>query len=215
MSVRHKRGCARKGNGAAKERECTCGVVKASEPTYAYETFAATVALVDSLSADAFKEHVVAERRQWVWKVSRPGTWAYGYYLLVAPGAVIIYGDIGEAVFRMNAGSEQEALDWIVRCARDRDYTMSKLQNRASFREFYPGDALRFADGKDHELFQQLADLHDDGRLTAAAYYDAADEYGYSYEKPSCENWSAAAFWMAAALATFARFYKASSAGNA
>lgn len=39
----------------------------------------------------------------------------------MAPGALVIYGDIGEAVFRMNASTEDEVFEWTKRAAHGLD----------------------------------------------------------------------------------------------
>lgn len=163
----------------------------------------------------AFERHVLTERRPWCWKVSRPGTWSYGFYVLVAPGAVVIYGDLGEAVFRMNAGDEQEALDWAVRCSPDQHYALSKLSPRDAYRAWFEGDAVAWlktlpeTDDTRHELLA----LAEDG-LTPGEFYRAVNCSNHR-DSPSCEDWSSAALWLSQALALFGRLVKAKRAAEA
>lgn len=176
------------------------------------ETFEDTKKFVEEDSA--FGQHELTLRREWVWKCMRPKDWCYGFYVLIAPGAVIVYGDIGEAVYRMNASKEEEVLDWLKRAARDQHYLMSKIMNREAYRRFYPGDAVLYAEktpsnNDDRDTFgEDVAAALRDGDLHMHRFYEIAHEHEI-YDVPSCEDWAASAFWFACALKKFIELYEA------
>lgn len=186
------------------------------------ETFKDSTDYVNRSAPERFKNHVLIERRQWVWKVARAdGRWQYGFYLLVAPGAVVVYGDIGEAVFRIYAVDEQAALDWVLRCSKDLHYTISKLANLEAYRRFYPGDALAYAEKCENESKDQetghanACDFCDDvrreidgGDLSGQTFWTLAHDHGF-HDVPACVDWAPSAFWFAHALQTFARLKQA------
>lgn len=165
---------------------------------------------VRMLAAEAFTQHALTERRPWVWKCARPQQWAYGFFLLIAPGAVIIYGDLGEAIFRMAAGSEADVLDWVLRCSSDPEYVLSKLQPREAWRQFYPGDAIAYATGLGNVDLVETLKEYDGyyGGVPAHVYYEACQERGLN-DLPDCNGWTAGAHWIYHALSTFARLHKA------
>jgi hypothetical protein len=186
------------------------------------ETFKGSVECVRRQAPEAFAQHVLTVRRPWVWKVSRPDSWTYGFYVLMAPGALLVYGDLGEATFRMHAGHEREVFEWAMRCIpHDRSYVLSKISNREAFRQFYPGDAVAYAKEcvkekptrKNREFLEDVQQADEHGDLSSAAFYNAAHE-NEQYDVPSCEDWGARAIWMHLALETFVRLTPAMPEGD-
>lgn len=172
------------------------------------DTYDETVARIRSQAATAFDKHVITEHRPWVWKCAQPGSWVYGFYVMVAPGAVVFYGDCGEAIFRMSNGPEASVFEWLKSTLREPqyyDYFLSKLENKSAFRKFYPGDALAWAKRVDDEdLIDTLHAYEGDGGLQAHQFWAAANER-HACDFPSCEKWSAGAHWVHQALAAFVK----------
>lgn len=185
------------------------------------ERYKEAVSCVERQAVDAFARHVLTVKRPWLWKVSRPDSWVYGFFVVMAPGALIMYGDLGEAVFRMHAGSEKDVFEWTMRCTKDRYYVLSKIANREAFKKFYSGDAVEYAKScldesksqKDRDFYVEVQQRDADGDLSRDEFYRIAAEHE-QYDVPGFEEWSAGAIWLHAALETFVRLTPEMPAGE-
>jgi hypothetical protein len=133
------------------------------------------------------------------------------------PGAVIVWGDLGDAVFRH---SGDDSLEWLLRAASDRhfpDYCLGKLAAIGDDKqEFFTGDALSWLlslmDAEDASsddvigTWEQMFENLENGCLPAQAWYLACREHGID-DPPRCEGWSWRALVIWNALATFVRLY--------
>jgi hypothetical protein len=105
------------------------------------DSFQETEATVKRLAAAAFTEHVAEQRGDKEWFCHKPRTGIYGFHVIIRPGAVVVYGDIGEAIFR--GGEAGDTHGWLARAVESPGYLMSKI--RPVQRRFYPDDAVRYA----------------------------------------------------------------------
>jgi len=100
---------------------------------------------IDELAKEAFKDHVLREEGEGRWFCGRPGTGMYHFRLIVAPGCVLLYGDIGEAVFLC---AEPDALNWLLASAGGgRDYILGKSRQAVRDKDrwgWQPQDMWRY-----------------------------------------------------------------------
>jgi hypothetical protein len=79
---------------------------------------------VDELAESAFEDHVLLPEGEGRWFCGRPGTGMYHFRIVMSPGCILLYGDIGEAVFRCH---ERDALAWLLASmGGGRDYILGK-----------------------------------------------------------------------------------------
>lgn len=77
----------------------------------------------------SFAEHTLELRsgekdKVRMWCVSKPGTWMYGFYVIAAPGMLLVYGDVGDHMLRIN---DADPIPWLQRAAGSTDYVLSKI----------------------------------------------------------------------------------------
>lgn len=146
-----------------------------------YETLNQTQSDITRLAADAFETHVLTKESDERWKCRRAdGSWMHGFFVLVVPGALIVYGDTGDGIFRHSGNG----LPWLRGAVKSPSYLLSKLQNRK--KKFYPGDAIAWAaESVREETFdranQLLADatrLAKYGELHTHTWCELISEYG-------------------------------------
>lgn len=121
---------------------------------------------------DAFKNHQVVLEAEGRWLCKKPGTSIYSFRVVALPGAIVIYGDIGEAILRP---SDRDVVGWLRGSVGSPDYVLGKMYP-TPMSTFYPGDALTWAkeQAKEHESGRQL--------LRAAlelAQWDELDEHSW------------------------------------
>src|SRR6267378_1809817 len=76
-------------------------------------------------AVDAFNYHSLTQVSEERWRVQTPGTWSSGFFVILAPGVIIVYGDIGEGIF---CHSDHDSLAWLRRAVQSPDYLLSKLK---------------------------------------------------------------------------------------
>jgi hypothetical protein len=82
------------------------------------------VRTVDVLADEAFVDHVVREEGEGRWFCGRPGTGMYHFRVITAPRCVMLYGDIGEAIFIC---PESDGFEWLLTSINGgRDYILGK-----------------------------------------------------------------------------------------
>lgn len=148
-------------------------------------TYEGTLASIRQMVARDFSNHVLEVTGPQEYWCHRPGTGTNSFRVIVRPGMVCIYGDLGEAIFRGGEGSGNQGgtLGWLKRAVRSPHYLDEKLQPGRE--QFYPNDALTWArtyaeenGGLWRDLHQCAADLHADGGLDAHAWAELVYEYG-------------------------------------
>lgn len=95
---------------------------------------------ISALASEAFKKHELrVDHRDRIWHCGTPdGSSIYLFRLWFAPGMVVVWGDIGEYVFRVN---DRDSLSWFM-TAGSRDYVLGKVTaSDGPRKEFHVGDA--------------------------------------------------------------------------
>ena len=105
------------------------------------DTLAIARKQIHEFAVDGFKDHRVKLLRPGAWKCSRVGSWVYGFIVAELPGALVIYGDLGEAIFRP---ADTDVMPWLRGAVGSADYLVSKIQPQPE-KEFYAGDAVEWA----------------------------------------------------------------------
>ena len=111
------------------------------------ETERGTQARIAELAKDAFGQHALTVLGPGRWKCRRPDSGTYGFYVFIGPGAVMVYGDIGEGIFRMSE-PEDGVIPWLRGAVESPDYLLGKLRAadvEDGKQKFYAGDALEWA----------------------------------------------------------------------
>ena len=78
---------------------------------------------IAALAAGRFDEHVVTMEGLGRWRCGRPDSNLYSFRVIAAPGAVIVYGDLGKRVYRH---ANHDSLEWLRQAVRDPDYLLGK-----------------------------------------------------------------------------------------
>lgn len=185
-------------------------------------TSADTARSIAHQAATAFAGHVLTQDGPH-WRCGRPDSSIYAFRLYAPPGAVIVWGDLGECVLRH---ADSDSLGWLVRAAgRDEypDYCLGKIEALdGEKREFYVGDAKAYIrermrdavadrDTKERDRWKDVArDFGtglDDCDSERAAWRTACSENGVD-DPPDCHGWSSSALWIWHALVTFVRLHQ-------
>ena len=141
---------------------------------------------------------------EFIW--SKGGTWVHHCHIIFRPGTIIIYGDIGEWVFRQN----DIDLNWMRGAIKSPDYFLSKITTR---RKKY--DAER-TEERAIDMINEIEDINERHELLKSvknvwwenendAYNFLSDDVG---DVDACESlvdsWEAAgATWFYAAMVGF------------
>lgn len=189
------------------------------------ETFAAALATNERLAAESFEDHALQALGPGRWKCQRPGSWCYGFYVLISPGAVVFYGDLDDVVLRMNEGSDAAILAWLRGAVNSRDYLLSKLKSEHR-RDFYLGDALAWAQeqrpyrrsGPDpvRSFREQLAEeAASYTTIDQRRFHEIAIDHGIDDVGSVGEGWASGALWVWQGLRVFMRLHDAQMAPQA
>lgn len=163
-------------------------------------------AAIAKFAADAFHEHTLTEEAPQRWLCAKPGTGIYAFRVCLVPGAILVYGDIGDMLLVRFGGA---GLDWLRGAVRSRDYLLGKVPVAHRGEVFLRGEAERVVkemEDAGHSAADALRDalddeLEDDG---PHAFYRA---YAHNVDSdvPDCADFSSELHWCAEALAWFVR----------
>ena len=104
------------------------------------DTYAETVALVAELSKKSFADHKLTLEGPNEWRCGKPFTVIYSFRVLLRPGAVVVWGDLGEWILRHG---DNDSLGWLRDAVHSSDYLLEKVQaSKRPVEEFYAADAL-------------------------------------------------------------------------
>lgn len=102
------------------------------------EPYADVVATIQRIAKDSFANHVVTEEAPGEYRVARPGTGIYGFWLLFRPGMVCVWGDLGEWVLRHG---DRDSVGWFRGASNSPEYLCEKTR-AGNHEEFYPYEAI-------------------------------------------------------------------------
>lgn len=171
-----------------------------------------------------------------VWSCRHPHHGCHSFKLFFQPGLVVMWGDIGEYMWRHSDG---DSLGWYLaqggKGGDYPDYFLGKLRAcDSAIKEFYVGDAFAYIDER---LAEEEAETQDDiegtdvnlagavSRWSAlrtkfreyldeqlnaeeTCWYLAWTDAGFD-DPPSCMGWTGSALWAWHAARTFARLHAA------
>jgi hypothetical protein len=169
------------------------------------ETFESTQATVREIAAKSFTGHVVTELGPNEWRCGKPGTGNYEFSVIARPTVLIIYGDLGEGVFRM---WDSDVIGWLRSAVRSPHYLAEKLRTKQE--AFYPDDALALArewaaeddaQPKWAELLEKAERMHEWAELNAHSWPELV--YEVSGDGDSAHtgfNLSSQTLWLIEAL---------------
>lgn len=92
------------------------------------------------MAQESFAAHVIEARDTNRWRCAKPGTSTYSFNVILVPGLVVVYGDVGDAMLRTSYRDAAEIVAWLK--GGHWDYLCGKLMFKEAFREFYPDDAV-------------------------------------------------------------------------
>lgn len=147
-------------------------------------------AQVESLAADAFKDHVLT-KMDGHWRCMKPNTGFYAFRLAELPGLIVIWGDI--SLFSIAQGVSYN-IDWLRGAIKSMEYILEKSSfKRDSFIDEM-WDTYR-ENHKDAEDFE-------DGYAGYLEYVQTAcDDVEHAYH--ATHDWDSAALWGYWALKKF------------
>ncbi len=154
---------------------------------------------IEELARDAFKDHVLEEKAwdkegaPYVWWCARPGSHFYSFLVMVGPGCIVQWGDVGGLVIAQGRGY---GLSWLEDSIGSMSYVLEK--SKAKRDEFVP------------ELFQEYVREHKPG---FQFQYDGSEpdlqhyweETGDSEVGDCSRDYPSDALWAYWALHTFVR----------
>lgn len=158
-----------------------------------------------AMAVDGFKDHQIRLVQPGLWKCSRPNSWIYGFFVAALPGALVFYGDLGEAVLRP---SDTDVIPWLRGAVRSEGYLLEKVKPRPE-QAFYPGDAVAWAAERVNEggatvVLDDARQMAKDGELNRYTWSDLV--YEHTGEAEDCaigSGPSAASLWLVQALRWF------------
>lgn len=177
------------------------------------ETKESHQARIEGFAEKAFAEHEIAVVCDIgdvkVYKCRKPGTWIYGFFVSILPGAILVHGDVGDLLIDRPSGG----LDWLLKSVRDMHYLLGKSAMAREDRDFMPGDAVKALEDvpSEYEKLEVLGrwNYEDDWDVFADAYYDATGDP----DIPDCRYFSSGTLWCYYAIRWFAENLKDGSKG--
>lgn len=130
--------------------------------------------LINRLASESLKNHVVTRTSTGAWRCGNPnGSSIYEFYLRFEPGAVLVWGDLGEFVLRHSDGGGRRAFDgdsksllWFC-TASDPSYLLGKVRACDGGKKlFCYGDAMKWLAEQETEANN---DRDEEGNLTESA----------------------------------------------
>jgi len=164
--------------------------------------------LIHDLAMMAFSHHVVDQKEEHLWLCRRPATNIYHFYIAFLPGALAIYGDIGDAIF---TGGDR-SLAWLRGAVSGEEPYFSYLLGKSTLakKEFFPGDAIELiredaiesvprAQKLADSWSELLCDLDDPGYSWGRACHECREAECAA----ECYDYDSNAYWCANALRWF------------
>jgi hypothetical protein len=168
-------------------------------------------ATVAALAAKDFAEHVIVPEGDGRWFCGKPGTGICSFRVVSAPGHLIVFGDIGDAILRV---SDRDPIPWLRGAIRSPEYLASKMQGRQD--AFWRGDAAAWLRG---EIAEGRADAVKAAQRLAGCGLDAFERHDWyaawdcsASDLPDFEGPSSRTWWVVEALGCFVRLLDAAAA---
>lgn len=123
-------------------------------------------ALEQVRSFQRFDKHVITREGPGIWYCGEPGTGIYHFRVIMVPGRIIITGDIGDLILRVN---HDKPLRWALGCKMKPEstyYPLSKVAPEFRENEFQPDAATDW-------LREQINEYRSHGDRESVALYVA------------------------------------------
>ena len=186
---------------------------------WASETFEHQAATIRRIAEESFAAHEITVTGPGEFRCGKPGSGDMSFRLILRPGVIILYGDLGAAIFEPGT---KDPLAWLQRGAiGSRDYVLEKLRT-ARQDHFYPGDVLEYVrvlveeeyGPKWEAAFVEAKRLHGYGELNPHTWYEIASEAGGDSEMGSYgQGYTAHSLWHYEALRWFCAHVDAAGGG--
>ncbi len=170
------------------------------------------------LAKDAFASHELRQESPSQWYVGRPGSGFYSFRVLTPPGYVVLVGDIGDTILRV----DRDSLAWL-RGSCDFDYVLGKVSTPTEQvfligeADLYLAELLSEADD-DEEYRNKLEALQGEWEWRRR-YFDPDEIWEELWrpigDAPDCTDWAPQHFWHYHALMLFRRLLAASEKAQA
>lgn len=180
-------------------------------PAWASETFEAACHQIRGFAEKDFAQHVLTETGPNEWRCGRPNSGFYSFRVIVRPGCVIVYGDIGEGIFR--GGEAGDMLGWLRGATGKGGYPLTYLMEkvRPARKAFYAGDALEYARDAASDGSRGWKELYREARCryTCLEFHEHAWSELLQEHAPESDAWSVAfhpsgeVIWLCEALRWF------------
>lgn len=167
---------------------------------------------IQRCAARDFEQHVLDEVGPHEWHCHRPGTGISSFRVIVRPGTVIVWGDLGETILR--GGEAGSTLHWLTQAVHSPEYLLEK--DRTGQKAFYAGDVLDYAreraedeDDPDYAerwgmVLDEVRRAHSWGTLNSHVWADTVMEHTYDADACSAGLYPATrALWLVEALRWF------------
>lgn len=140
---------------------------------------------IEAHAATAFESHVLTvvcrddKGEPYAWRCNKAGTGIYGFWVMIGPGCIAQWGDVGGL---MIAEGHNYTLGWLRGAAHSMDYVMSKtrLQRTQYVREMF---LERLADYRkdmvESEKEFKFELVYDGGEEDWRAFVEQTNEYEY------------------------------------
>ena len=173
-------------------------------------------------AAVEFAEHTITElkyvglgTRYFVTKVQKHGTWIYGFYVGILPGAIVVWGDCGELLFS-EVYEKRSSVGWLESALESEGYLLSKLSLvcKDGGDEFVPDLAY------EHLIGLSLSDDEHERQVAEEIYAGwSGENSGEEWDMICYEEWGDSDFdrardwklgvlWIVEALKVFVRLYR-------
>lgn len=165
------------------------------ETPWAHETFDESWRSARRQTGENFAGHQVVQVAPFEWHCKQPGSDTPVFRVLIRAGFVILFGAQGQGVFVGGEaqGTPEYTLEWLGEASSKGDYPLSYLVGKLRpqlAKEFYPGDALEWAQEYTGQCAEQLFEgalcAYDNGEFNREAWQSLLHSYA-----PRSDGWEA------------------------
>jgi hypothetical protein len=191
-------------------------------------------AAIAEYAADAFKTHELTKLGEGRWicrkapvveadgKITK--SWVYGFYVVLSPGAAMVYGDVGTCLI-LHYDLRTEDASWLRGAVKSPQYLFEKMHRPPN--RFYTGDAIAFleehfkeqlddakerqAENEDKdfklpetpEYLREARELAEHGELHQGRWAELMNEHGFDDAYSIGTGPDTDCYWSLHALKTF------------
>ena len=165
-----------------------------------------------NLAQEALKDHVITPEQTEglvrMWSLCRPDMGIYWFRVIIAPGCIVVYGDVGDSMYNMH---EHDPLPWLRDAINSPEYLIGKMITKKE--KFFPAEAYKILDEMKEESQEETKvaeeikdnwntfDFEDSGYEFRRAIWEA----GTDFEVPSSRafDYNEDTYWSVECLKKF------------